>query len=89
MLRTVGEAALRVSRRRLAPFPRMRGCSVLMDSLGRAGCWRGGGIIGSEAVMVDMADDCEYGLGMEGCDGWIVESIMCAARRAGGERAGR
>lgn len=57
VLRTVGEAALSVSRRRLAPFPRMRGCSVLMDSFGRAGPWRGGGIIGSDVVMVDMAGD--------------------------------
>jgi hypothetical protein len=58
VLRTVGDTALRVSKRRLAPFPRMRGCSVLMDNLGRGGACRGG-IIGSEVVILDMADDCE------------------------------
>lgn len=67
MLRTVGDTALRVSRRRLAPLPRMRGCSVLMESLGRGGAWRGG-IIGSEVaildvileVILDMADDAGW-----------------------------
>ncbi len=50
VLRTVGETALRTSRRRLVAFPRMRGCWVLMDSLGR---WESGRcIIGSEAAMV-------------------------------------
>lgn len=75
VLRTVGETALRVSRRRLAPLPRMRGCSVLMESLGRGGAWRGG-IIGSEVAMEevievipDMADDA-------GWEGWRVDSIM-------------
>ncbi len=76
MLRTVGDTALSVSRRRLAPLPRMRGCSVLMDSLGRGGAWRGG-IIGSEVVILDMADDCEYDGVIEGCDGCRVDSIMC------------
>jgi hypothetical protein len=46
----VGETALRVSSRRLAPLPKVRGCEVLTESLGRcAGGPRG--IIGSEAVM--------------------------------------
>lgn len=47
----MGEIALRVSRRRLAAFPRMRGCSVLMDNLGRCGGGRGGSIIGSDEVV--------------------------------------
>jgi hypothetical protein len=80
VLRTVGDTALRVSRRRLAPLPRMRGCSVLMESLGRGGAWRGG-IIGSEVVILDMADDC-------GCDGCRVDSIMCMCVY-GGERVPR
>jgi hypothetical protein len=54
----------------------MRGCSVLMESLGRGGAWRGG-IIGSCAVTLDMADDCEYDGVIEGCDGCRVDSIMC------------
>ena len=86
VLRTVGDTALRVSRRRLAPLPRMRGCSVLMESLGRGGAWRGG-IIGSEVAMeevmevievipdviLDMADDA-------GWEGWRVDSIMWRCR---------
>ena len=49
-----------------------------MDSLGRGGACRGG-IIGSWVVILDMADDCAYG-GIEWCDGWRVESIMCLAQ---------
>lgn len=52
VLTRVGETALSVSRRRLAPFPKLRGCEVLTDSLGRWGTGARGGIIGSE---VDMA----------------------------------
>jgi hypothetical protein len=53
VLRTVGDTALSVSSRRLAAFPRMRGCSVLMDSFGREDEGRGGGIIiGSEEVVI-------------------------------------
>lgn len=50
MLILVGETALRVSSRRLAPLPKLRGCEVLTESFGRC---EGGprGIIGSEAVM--------------------------------------
>jgi len=77
VLRTVGDTAERVSRRRLAPLPRIRGCSVLMESLGRSGACRGGGIIGSWVVILDMADDCEYDGVIEGCDGCRVDSIMC------------
>jgi len=50
-----------------------------MDSLGRGGACRGG-IIGSWLVILDMADDCAYG-GIEWCDGWRVESIMCLTAR--------
>jgi hypothetical protein len=48
----VGETALSVSSRRLAPLPKVRGAEVLMDSLGLcAGC--GHGIIGSIAGAAD------------------------------------
>lgn len=69
MLRTVGDTAERVSRRKLALFPRMRGCSVLMDSRGRWETCARGGIIGSEVVM--MGGGAGDG-GIEGCD---MESI--------------
>lgn len=50
VLTRVGETALSVSSRREAPFPKLRGCEVLTDSLGR--CATGGrGNIGSEVVM--------------------------------------
>lgn len=59
VLRTVGETAESRSSRRLAHLPGMRGCSVLMQSLGRCDCEAArGGIIGSEVVaMVSRADD--------------------------------
>lgn len=59
VLRTVGETAESRSSRRLAHLPGMRGCSVLMQSLGRCDCEVvRGGIIGSEVVaMVSRADD--------------------------------
>ena len=88
MLRTVGDTAERVSRRRLEPLPRIRGCSVLMESLGRSGACRGGGIIGSWVVILDMADDCEYDgvIEREGCDGCKVDSIMCLGSRGRNRR---
>jgi hypothetical protein len=51
VLTRVGETALSVSSRKLAPLPKLRGCAVLTDSLGR---WATGprGIIGSEVVML-------------------------------------
>ena len=66
VLRAVGETALRVSRRRLAALPKMRGCSVLMCSLGR--CSGREGIIGSCAMVGTQAGDA--------ATDDMVESIM-------------
>lgn len=69
----MGETALSVSSRRLAPFPKLRGVDVLTESLGRCGAG-GRGIIGSEVVMLGAgAGDGAYVGGIE-CD--IAESIM-------------
>ena len=53
----MGETALSVSSRRLAPLPKLRGVEVLTESFGR--CETGPhGIIGSEVVMLgDGAGD--------------------------------
>lgn len=57
MLTLVGETALRVSSRRLAPLPKLRGVEVLTESFGRCGAGPRG-IIGSEVVMLgDGAGD--------------------------------
>jgi hypothetical protein len=48
----VGETALSVSSRKLAPFPKLRGVEVLTESLGRCETGPLGGIIGSEVVML-------------------------------------
>jgi|TARA_R110002003_G_scaffold41_2_gene2798 hypothetical protein len=75
----VGETALSVSSRRLAPLPKLRGVEVLTESLGR--CETGPrGIIGSEVVMVGAgAGDGAYEGGIE-CD--MAVSIMCGCRGA-------
>jgi hypothetical protein len=52
VLMRVGETALRVSSRRLAPLPKVRGVDVLTESLGRCAGW-GRGIIGSIAGAGD------------------------------------
>jgi hypothetical protein len=61
VLTLVGETALRVSSRRLAPLPKLREVlTVLMESLGRCGAAGPRGIIGSELVMLEgEADDAE------------------------------
>lgn len=51
----------------------MRGCSVLMDSLGRCGGGRGGSIIGSEEVVAMVMES------MGGRD--TVDSIAWAWER--------
>jgi hypothetical protein len=68
VLTLVGETALRVSSRRLAPLPKLRGVDVLTESFGR--CPRGN--IGSAVVMLfcEGAGDGAHGE----CD--MVESIM-------------
>lgn len=78
MLRTVGETAESRSSLRLAAFPGMRGCSVLMESLGRCETGRGG-IIGSWVVaMVSRAGDGK----VSGTGAWArVDSISWAAGR--------
>lgn len=48
----MGETALSVSSRKLAPFPKLRGVEVLTESLGRCETGPLGGIIGSEVVML-------------------------------------
>lgn len=86
VLRTVGDAALRVSSRREAPFPKTRGWWVLTDSLGR--CEGRVGIIGSEVAMVDCSAGDDEKVGGAGWDD-IVESIMgetCRTREPGGRR---
>ena len=73
VLRTVGEAALRVSRRSEAALPKMRGWWVLTVSLGRSE--ERAGIIGSEVAMVDCRAGDDEKAGGAGWDD-IVESIM-------------
>jgi hypothetical protein len=77
VLNLVGETALRVSSRRLAPLPKLRVVlTVLMESLGRCPAAGPRGIIGNEVVMLDGgADDEEKGGGIE-CGNDIVESIV-------------
>jgi hypothetical protein len=53
VLTLVGDTALRVSRRKLAPLPKLRVVlTVLMESLGRCPAAEPRGIIGSEVVML-------------------------------------
>lgn len=88
-MRTVGETALKVSSRRLAPLPKERVCWVSMWSLGRCRPAGRGGIIGRAVAMVGGgAGDGTKAAGIE-CD--IVDSIMRAADgpRDGGEQRGR
>ena len=78
----MGETALRVSRRRLEPFPKVRTCWVSRRSLGR--CWSAGGsaagrgaIMGSWAwavVMMCAGGSREPSAGAMECD--IVDNIM-------------
>ena len=82
VLRTVGETALRVSRRRLVePFPKVRTCCVSSESLGRWGRAAGWAIKGSEAVMV-RGSRGRYVVGSIECDS--VDSIMRADGRVEG-----
>jgi hypothetical protein len=75
----VGETALSVSSRKLAPFPKLRGVDVFTDSFGRGLH----GIIGSEVVMSGGgAGDGSKDGGIE-CD--IVDSIMWAVKWPGGQ----
>jgi len=66
----VGETALSVSSRKLAPFPKLRGVEVFTDSFGRGLQ----GIIGSEVVMsgAGAGDGSKDG----GIERDIVDSIM-------------
>lgn len=82
VLRTVGETALKVSRRRLVePFPKVRTCWVSSESLGRWGRAVGWAIKGSEAVMVRGSRE-RYVVGGIECDS--VDSIMRADGRVEG-----
>jgi hypothetical protein len=86
VLRTVGEAALRVSRRSEAALPKMRGWWVLTVSFGR--CEGREGIIGSEVAMADCRAGDEEKEGGAGCDD-IVESIMGETCRSSRRRTDR
>jgi hypothetical protein len=85
VLRAVGETALRVSRRRLAALPKMRGCRVLICSFGRCSgrCW----IIGSCAMAGTQAGDAATDDIVESIMG--EEQVASIQTRGGKEQAAR
>ena len=83
VLRTVGEAALRVSRRSEAPLPKTRGWWVLTVSFGR--CDRREGIIGSEVAMADGSAGDDEKVGGAGC--CDIAAIMGETCRSGEAQA--
>jgi hypothetical protein len=82
VLTLVGETALRVSRRRLAPLPKLRVVlTVLMESLGRCPAAGPRGIIGSDVVMLEEGTGDGGKVGGIECD--MVESIVtCTVDRS-------
>jgi hypothetical protein len=77
VLMRVGETALSVSRRRLAPFPKLRGCAVLTESFGRWGGADPRGIIGSAVVMFMLMAKSVFSAGAGAGDGWKAGGIEC------------
>jgi hypothetical protein len=77
VLMWVGETALRVSRHRLAPLPKLRGCAVLTESFGRCGGADPRGIIGSDEVMFMFMLKLVLSVGAGPGDGEKAGGIVC------------